>query len=234
MRYGCKTKVTPLLLFIFSRVATSESRVDLIFKTHKTMNSKKLILLSCVVPCVFAVSTATAQMRGHHAPMARMPMHRAPMLGSTAGMPMHRASMLSSASGFRRFNDRDFDRDDRFRRFHRFNDGDFDRDDRFRRFHHFNRFNEIVFFDDFGFPFFPFYYPPPYYPYPYYPYGYGGYGYQGGYGNGSSVVQLQRRLARAGYYHGAIDGIMGPATRRAMRAYENTHNQRGYGMTDHY
>src|SRR5947208_11176578 len=185
------------------------------------MNSKKFILLSCVVPCVFAVSTATAQMRGHRASMARMPMHRAPMLGSTPRMPMRRAPTLSSASGFRRFNDRDFDRDDRFRRF--------------------NRFNEIIIFDNFGFPFFPFYYP-----YPYYPYGYGGsryqsgydqYGYdayQSGYGNGSSVVQLQRRLARAGYYHGAIDGIMGPATRRAIRAYERTHNQRAYGMMDRY
>ena len=171
------------------------------------MNSKKFILLSCVVPCVFAVSTATAQMRGHRASMARMPMHHAPMLGSMARMPMRRAPMLNSASGLRRFNDRDFDRDDRFRRFNHFNDGDFDRDDRFRRF---NRFNEIIIFDNFGFPF---YYPPPYYPYPYYPYGYGGYGYQGGYGNGSSVVQLQRRLARAGYYHGAIDGIMGPGQR---------------------
>ena len=80
-------------------------------------------------------------------------MHRAPMLGSMARMPMRRAPMLSSASGFRRFNDGDFDRDDRFRRFHRFNGGDFDRDDRFRRF---NRFNEIIVFDDFGFPFFPF------------------------------------------------------------------------------
>jgi len=94
--------------------------------------------------------------------MARMPMHRASMLGSTARMPMRRAPTLGSASGFRRFNDRDFDRDDRFRRFHRFNDGDFDRDDRFRRFHHFNRFNEIVVFDDFGFPFFPF---PPFPPF---------------------------------------------------------------------
>jgi hypothetical protein len=172
--------------------------------------------------------------------MARMSMHRAPMSGSMARMPMRRASMLNSASGFRRFNDRDFDRDDRFRRFHRFNDRDFDRDDRFRRFNHFNRFNEIVVFDNFGFPFFPFfsfYYPPPYYPYPYgdyYSYGYGGYGYQGGYGNRSSVVQLQRRLARAGYYHGAIDGIMGPATRRAIRAYERDHNQRAYGMIDRY
>ena len=170
------------------------------------MNSKKLILLSCVVPCVFAVSTATAQMRGHRAATARMPMHRAPM--------------LNSASGFQRRPGGDFDRDDRFRRF--------------------NRFNDFVFVDSFGFPFWGWGwgwgYPYGYYGgYGYgYPYGYGGYGYQGGYGNGSSVVQLQRRLARAGYYHGAIDGIMGPATRRALRAYERTHNQRAYGMTDRY
>ncbi len=108
--------------------------------------------------------------------------------------------------------------------------------DRFRRF---NRFNEFVFVDSFGFPFWGWGwgwgYPYGYYGgYGYgYPYGYGGYGYQS-YGNGSSVVQLQRRLARAGYYHGAIDGIMGPATRRALRAYERTHNQRPYGMTDRY
>ncbi len=184
------------------------------------MNSKKLILLSCVVPCVFAVSTATAQMRGHRAATARMPMHRAPM--------------LNSASGFQRRPGGDFDRDDRFGRFNRFRD--FDRDD--RRFFR-NRFvsNRFVFIDTFGFPFF---YPYPYYgyyPYGYYPYGYD-YNYYGdsgyGYGSGSSVVELQRRLARAGYYHGAIDGIMGPATRRALRAYERTHNQRAYGMTDRY
>jgi hypothetical protein len=63
--------------------------------------------------------------------------------------------------------------------------------------------------------------------------GYGdqGYGDQGygdqGYGDQSSIAQLQRRLARAGYYHGAIDGIMGPETRRAIRAYE-----RSYGALD--
>jgi peptidoglycan hydrolase-like protein with peptidoglycan-binding domain len=33
-------------------------------------------------------------------------------------------------------------------------------------------------------------------------------------------VNIQRRLARAGYYHGRIDGVMGPRTRSAMRAYE--------------
>jgi Putative peptidoglycan binding domain len=116
-------------------------------------------------------------------------------------------------------------------------------------------------FPFFGYPYS--YYPYDYYGYGYgygYPYGYdyyGGYGYgygdqgygygdQGyGYGDqgygyggrnrgGSSVGQLQRRLARAGYYHGAIDGIMGPETRRAIRAYERSHNQREYGMTGRY
>ena len=87
-----------------------------------------------------------------------------------------------------------------------------------------------------------------YYSQPAYGYGYGNQGY--GYGNqgygdqgysygdryrgGSSVAQLQRRLARAGYYHGAIDGIMGPETRRAIRAYEGSRNQREYGMADRY
>jgi peptidoglycan hydrolase-like protein with peptidoglycan-binding domain len=37
------------------------------------------------------------------------------------------------------------------------------------------------------------------------------------------VTELQRRLARNGYYSGAIDGIMGPATRRAIRAYARDH-----------
>ena len=77
-----------------------------------------------------------------------------------------------------------------------------------------------------------------YYSQPGYGYGYGdqgygdqGYGNQGygyddqgyGYGNRSSIAQLQRRLAGAGYYHGAIDGIMGPETRRAIRAYERSY-----------
>jgi hypothetical protein len=114
------------------------------------MNWKKFILLSCVLPCVFAVSTATAQMRGgHRASMARMPMRGAPMRGSMARMPMQRGPMLNSAFGF-----------------HRFNDGDFDRDDRFRRFHHHHNFNDIIVFDNFGFPFFPRFFPFPPPPFP--------------------------------------------------------------------
>jgi hypothetical protein len=50
-----------------------------------------------------------------------------------------------------------------------------------------------------------------------------GYDNQGhGYGDRSSVAQLQRRLARAGYYHGAIDGVMGPETRSAIREFERS------------
>jgi hypothetical protein len=132
------------------------------------MNWKKIILLSYVLPCVFAVSTATAQMRGHRASIARMPMQRAPMLNSASSF--RRFNRFNDRDfdrddrfrRFRRFNDRDFDRDDRFRRFHRFNDRDFDRDDRFRRFH---RFNDIIVFDDFGFPFFPFFPFPPFPPF---------------------------------------------------------------------
>jgi hypothetical protein len=116
------------------------------------MNWKKFIPLSCLALCVFAVSTARAQMRGgHRASMARMPMRGAPMRGSMARMPMQRGPMPNSAFGF-----------------HRFNDGDFDRDDRFRRFHHHN-FNDIIVFDNFGFPlfppFFPFPPPPPFAPF---------------------------------------------------------------------
>jgi hypothetical protein len=105
-----------------------------------------------------------------------------------------------------------------------------DRDD-FRHFHD----RDFVFIDTFGFPFwgypwgwgYP--YPYPYGYYGYYPYGYGYYGDAGyGYGYGSDyrytsrsrVAEMQRRLARAGYYHGSIDGIMGPQTRRAIRAYQ--------------
>jgi hypothetical protein len=109
--------------------------------------------------------------------------------------------------------------------------------------------NRIVFIGDFGFPLwwgwgwgwpYPYgYYG--YYPYDYYGDGYG-YGYdqsgydQSGYGGSageygvasqSRVAELQRRLARAGYYRGSIDGILGPETRRAIRAYERDHGNVG-------
>ena len=39
----------------------------------------------------------------------------------------------------------------------------------------------------------------------------------------SNVVRLQQQLARAGYYRGPIDGIMGTRTRYALRAYQHDH-----------
>jgi Putative peptidoglycan binding domain len=100
-----------------------------------------------------------------------------------------------------------------------------DRDFRGDRFRH-RHFNDFAFFGDFGDPFF-------YYPYyGYYPYGYysDGYGYdsysQSGYqSRADSVVgEVQVRLARAGYYHGAIDGVSGNGTRRAIRDYQRSHS----------
>jgi hypothetical protein len=79
-----------------------------------------------------------------------------------------------------------------------------------------------------------------------YPYGYGYYPYYAGYPYGygyyrtpaydavddSTVVAVQRRLARAGYYRGPIDGVAGNETRRAIRAYERAHGLRVDGLID--
>jgi|SRR5438093_5582872 len=93
--------------------------------------------------------------------------------------------------------------------------------------HHFRHFRNrtFVFIDAFGFPVF---YP---YPYSYYPYDYYGYN-DNGYSNVQLVVEVQRRLARAGYYHGPIDGILGPQTLRSIRAYERDNNMPAYGVLD--
>jgi hypothetical protein len=79
-------------------------------------------------------------------------------------------------------------------------------------------------------------YPSSYGYYPYDNYGYGGYPYNynygsyyyndSGYGHGSVVIAVQSRLARMGYYRGPIDGIMGPGTSFAIRAYEHDHGLR--------
>ena len=196
------------------------------------MNSKKIILLGCVAASVFAASTATAQMRGHGGSMPRMGMRGSFMPHSMGRMPMHRGPMMNSPSGFRRFGNRDFKRNDRFGRFNRFNDGRFVRNHRFHHFNHFNHFNNVVFIGDFGFPWWWGWGWGPWSGWGSgYPYGYDGYNYGSGYGysdsSGSRVAELQSRLASAGYYHGAIDGIMGPATWRAIRAYERDHGYAG-------
>jgi Putative peptidoglycan binding domain len=88
----------------------------------------------------------------------------------------------------------------------------------------------------FGYPYYGYYssyWPYSYYDYGYYPYGtYGDYyPYSNTYYSGpaygydaSTVTAVQQRLAELGYYHGLIDGVMGPFTRDAIRAYEATHH----------
>jgi hypothetical protein len=44
------------------------------------------------------------------------------------------------------------------------------------------------------------------------------------YRGSSSVAEVQRLLARAGFYKGAIDGAMGSRTFYAIRAYQRSHN----------
>jgi hypothetical protein len=77
----------------------------------------------------------------------------------------------------------------------------------------------------FGYPYYG-YYPYDYYSYPY-SYNYGSYYYNDyGHGHGSIVIAVQSRLARMGYYRGPVDGIMGPGTSFAIRAYERDHGLR--------
>jgi hypothetical protein len=64
-----------------------------------------------------------------------------------------------------------------------------------------------------------------YHPYSYYPYsGYNNYYsyYTPTYGyNGSMVAAVQRRLGQLGYYHGIVDGVIGPQTSSAIAAFES-------------
>ena len=49
----------------------------------------------------------------------------------------------------------------------------------------------------------------------------------------SSVeARVQERLARGGYYHGEIDGVIGDGTRRAIRSYERANGLRVDGRID--
>ena len=61
--------------------------------------------------------------------------------------------------------------------------------------------------------------------YPGYRYGYNG--TRSGVARRSSVVRLQQQLARAGYYRGPVDGIMGARTHYALRAYQHDHGTAG-------
>jgi hypothetical protein len=55
--------------------------------------------------------------------------------------------------------------------------------------------------------------------------------YGSGYGD-ASVSQVQAALARKGYYRGAIDGSLGPATRSAVKQYQLNHGLAVTGRVD--
>ena len=80
-----------------------------------------------------------------------------------------------------------------------------------------------------GYPYYPYpspYYGDPYYGDPYYGGVYDGNTYYGNpyYGNSdprsSATKALQAALARRGYYHGSVDGALGPETRNAIRSFQ--------------
>src|SRR5437667_2211492 len=181
------------------------------------MNKKAILLLSALAAVALAAPLAMADPRGGRGGGGHF--RRAPARGAFA---MTGSTGTFRQGGFNRWNGNRWSGDWRHRGHFR------DRDD-------------FIFFGGFGFPYYGYpygYYPYGYYGYGYYPYGYSspygydygysrepayGYDYRDRYRGGSSVVALQRQIARAGYYHGAIDGIMGPETRRAVRAYERSH-----------
>jgi hypothetical protein len=145
--------------------------------------------------------------------------------GGTHGSSGHGSSGHGSSHQFGSRHDvgdhRDGDdhRDVRDHRDHRFADRRFfhrDRDDHF--FHHHNRFFFGFDFVAFGFPYW--WYPDYYYgyPYDYASYDYSPvYDYRYWYGLASAV---QTELARRGYYHGPIDGLMGSGSREAIRSFQ--------------
>ena len=174
--------------------------------TYKTLAATTI----AVAVCILAGSNAMAQRRGGFSRGGAL--HGSVFRGGpgAAGMPRsfspagpHFAGRVTQ-SGTLRNGNRDRGRD---------------------RHHHRDFGDRFVFFGDFWEPFYD--YPSSYYGYYPYEYGYDPYDqpvYQAGTRHTASLVeQVQLRLARAGYYRGAIDGVSGNATRRAIREYERGH-----------
>jgi hypothetical protein len=47
-----------------------------------------------------------------------------------------------------------------------------------------------------------------------------------------TVIAVQQKLARLGYYHGSVDGIMGPQTRQAIRSFQSVNKLPATGLVD--
>jgi Putative peptidoglycan binding domain len=134
------------------------------------------------------------------------------------------ASMGQRFGHNRFFDNHRFVHNDHFFDHHRFVD-----DDHF--FRHRNRFIYVFDFAAFGFPW---WYP---YPYPYY-YGYP-YDYAYDYGPdydyqywSNLAVSVQSELARRGYYHGKVDGVVGSGSRQAIRSFQAAQGLPVTGLID--
>jgi hypothetical protein len=102
---------------------------------------------------------------------------------------------------------------------------------------HYRSRSNVYFNFGFGYPYYGYGWGYPYYGA--YPYGYGYYTprytavYENrGFTDDATVAAVQRRLARGGYYHGSIDGVIGPGTRSAIRAFERNNGLPVDGVID--
>jgi putative peptidoglycan binding protein len=182
------------------------------------MNAKKLALSAIVATACLTASIAMAAPR-HSAGSAsafHAPMSRPAFTNRAAAFSSHR---FNGINGSRSAGIASANRNGNWTRNGNWSGGNWH--------HHHRHFNNFVFFGGF-------------YPYSwYYPYDYGyySYGQPAAYGgtaayDGSLVAEVQGRLTNAGFYRGSIDGVMGPQTRRAIRAYERARGLRVDGIID--
>ena len=103
---------------------------------------------------------------------------------------------------------------------------------------HYRSRSNVYFNFGYGYPYYGYGWDYPYYDA--YPYDYGYYGpttdrytvYDRGITDDATVAAVQRRLARAGYYHGSIDGVIGQGTRTAIRGFERNNGLPVDGVID--
>ncbi len=181
------------------------------------MNWKKFALSSCVAIAVIVIAgTAQAQSRGHSGGGAR---GAGGMRGGSVGSTHYAGRNWNNHYAGRNWNNHGGGQQWHRRYPYRYNRGYY-----------------------YGYPYWGFY---PYawgYGYPYYgaSFYYDGYGYNDGRvyegravgSAGSVVADVQQELARAGYYRGSIDGVIGTQTRNAIRAYERRNGLRVDGRID--
>lgn len=182
----------------------------------------------------FSLTTAVVLALGSPAAFAQDDVAPAPAAAAPASAPVSMPAAVRSASGPTSVGRADHRAGGRGYWNHRHRDGTNHR-------HYYRHRRHPRFYTSFYDPFYsPFGYPYGYgYGYPYY--GASAALYYNGYhpqqrrsvgGGGSVVAEVQRGLAQAGYYRGAVDGVIGAQTRSAIRAFERDNRLRVDGRID--